>query len=42
MNDFLNHVRSLEDLHGLIEKDLTSGTKEATNRLIGDVKAATE
>ncbi len=42
MNDYLNHVRSLEELHGLIERDLTSGTAEATKMLVDDIKAVAD
>ena len=42
MNDYLDHVRSLEELHGLIERDLTSGTAEATRRLVDDIKAVAD
>ena len=42
MNDYLDHVRSLEELHGLIERDLTSGTAEATKMLVDDIKAVAD
>ncbi len=42
MNDYLDHVRSLEELHGLIERDLTSGTAEATKMLVDDIKAVVD
>ena len=42
MNDYHDHVRSLEELHGLIERVLTSGTAEATKMLVDDIKSVAD
>jgi len=36
--DYLKHVRSMEELHGLIEQDPEAGTREAMAQLVEDVK----
>jgi hypothetical protein len=38
-SDYLNHVRSLKELHEIIERDHTSGSLEAIERLAQDVQA---
>ena len=41
-SSYLKHVRSLEELHKIIEKDSALGSMEAVERLTQDVQAVAE
>ena len=41
-NYFLEHVRSLEELYDLIQRDRPAGIQAATEQLLEDVKSITD
>jgi len=42
MGDYADHLRKLDQLHGLIERDPAAGGREAVDKIIDDVRAITD